>query len=81
MLPRYARFVLLKLGLASADGVTNALASVCNGIFFERESRACRAASFADWAARANEGAGRGGGGESMGVVVEESCAAAEDVD
>lgn len=60
VLPRYARFELLKLGLGSADGVTRALARVCSGIFLGRESRACRAASFADCAARSNEGAGRG---------------------
>lgn len=65
VLPRYARFELLKLGLASADGVTRVLARVCSGIFLGRESRACRAASFADCAARSNEGAGRGGRCES----------------
>jgi hypothetical protein len=73
------------LGFASADGVTRALASVCSGIFFERERRACRAASFADWGARSNEGAGRGGAGggeaEEEESRVEESLAGTEEVD
>lgn len=58
--PKCARLSLLKFGFSSAEGQTSVRASVCKGIFFESESRACRAASFADLRARSGFGEGRG---------------------
>lgn len=51
---------LLKLALESAEGVTRARASVCNGICLDRDNLACSAASLADLAACSGEGEGSG---------------------
>lgn len=58
VLPRKARFALLKLELGSAEGVTRARARVWSGIFLERDSRECRAASLADCKALSGRGDG-----------------------
>lgn len=59
VLPRKARFELLKLPFASADGVMRARAIVCNGIFVDSANRACSAASFADSGLRSGGGEGK----------------------
>lgn len=59
VLPRKARFELLKLPFASADGVMSARAIVCSGIFVDSANRACSAASFADSRLRSGGGEGR----------------------
>lgn len=56
--PSCARLWLLKLGFASADGATRALARVSRGILLERDNLECRAASLADVWARLGCGEG-----------------------
>lgn len=58
--PTNARFALLKRGSASAEGSIRARARICKGILEDRESRACRAASLAEYRARSGGGDGNG---------------------
>ena len=58
VLPKNAKFELLKLPFVSAEGVISALASVCSGTLADSANRACRAASFAD--SRLRSGGGEG---------------------
>ena len=59
-LPTNPRFALLKSGFSSADASTRVRASVCKGSFAGRQSRACRAESFADLRACSDSGDGYG---------------------
>ena len=60
--PTNARFALLKRGLASAEGSIRARPRTWRGILEESESRAWRAASFAEYRARSGGGDGSGNG-------------------
>jgi len=60
VVPSWVRLALLNDSLGSAVGWTRARARVCSGIFLERDNRACRAASLADWRALSGGGEGRG---------------------
>ena len=54
--PNCAMDVLLKRVFESAEGSTSVLAIVCRGSFLGRASRACSAASFADFRAASGSG-------------------------
>lgn len=58
--PICANAALLKREFESADGSTSVRAIVCSGSFLGSESRACRAASFADLNAASGSGEGKG---------------------
>lgn len=62
-----ARFALLKRGLASAEGSIKVRARTWRGILEESESRAWRAASFAEYGAREGGGDGSGSMRDSSG--------------